>query len=650
MPTTTRSKGPAKEPPSWDLILKRNAIERRKKEKFPLDIIDEIPAMIEMGYEAIPEEDIVFLSWYGLMHDKPKIGTFMVRVKVPGGRVTPAQLTALGRISVDHGRNYGELTTRQGIQLHWIELAKLPEVLGAIETSGLTTTGCEGDTVRNVTGCPVAGVDAAELFQIPDLIDDVSKFFSGNRAYSDLPRKHKYTISTCPAQCNAPEIHDVALIGTVKDGRNGFALHIGGGLSATPRIAKDLGVFIPYESNDQIIEVLRAVTDVWQSNTRYRVSRVKARIKHMMDDYGPEAMRAMIEEWLGRPFEDGVSPEPVGSSAGHVGVHRQRRVDLSYVGVPVTMGRVTGEQLLALGEILGEIDAEARFTRSQNFIVANVPTAKIAWLTERLEAVGFEPKKSDLYAKSVACTDHQFCNYSVAETKGRLEQILPELERRFGADEVADLGIHMDGCPHACAHHWVGDIGLQGTTTTDKATGIRTEAYNLRLRGRLGAGAAIGIPLLRRIPAVDITEVVCRLVGAWVAAKTELAEPIRFGDFLARHDDDDLRAIANGDDAAGEEETAATKPLVRIPGMLIEHTDGADLIEVDGTTVGGILAELSERFPALTAQMLDDEGQVIPSVNVFLGEDDIRYLNGLDTAVAVGQELSILPALSGGCC
>src|SRR5690606_16707188 len=111
MPTTTRAKGPAKEPPSWDLILKRNAIERHKKEKFPLDIIDELPDMIERGYEAIPEEDIVFLSWYGLMHDKPKIGTFMVRVKVPGGRITPDQLRALGHISTDQGRNYGELTT-----------------------------------------------------------------------------------------------------------------------------------------------------------------------------------------------------------------------------------------------------------------------------------------------------------------------------------------------------------------------------------------------------------------------------------------------------------------------------------------------------------------------------------------------------------
>lgn len=648
MPTTTRPRGLAKEP-SWELILKRNAIERHKKEKFPLDIIDELPDMIERGYEAIPEEDLVFLSWYGLMHDKPKIGTFMTRVKVPGGRLTPDQLVALGKIARDHGRDYGELTTRQGIQLHWVALAQLPEVLAAVAAAELTTTGGEGDTVRNVTSCPLAGVDADELFDVTGLVHGVAAYFSGNRDYSDLPRKHKYTISACPAQCNAPEIHDVALVGTIKDGRNGFGVRIGGGLSATPRIAKDIGVFVPYESNAQIIEVLRAITDVWQDNPRYRVSRVKARIKHMMDDYGPEAMRAMIEERLGRPFEDGAAPEPVPGS-GHEGVHRQRQVALSSIGVPVTMGRVTGTRLVALGELLASIGAEARITRSQNLIIANVPTAQVSWLFDELERIGFEPRRSNLYARSVACTDHQFCNYSVAETKGRLEVILAELEHRFGAEQVADLGVHMDGCPHACAHHWVGDIGLQGTTATDKATGVRTEAYNLRLRGRLGVGAAIGVPLIRRIPADSITEVICALVGAWVDAKSIDAD-VSFAEFLARHDDDALRVICAGpgdDTANGEQERAATRPLVRIPGMLLEHTGGADLLEVDGRTVGGILIELKGRFPGLAEQVLDESGEVIPSVNVFLGEEDIRFLSGLATEVAVGQELTILPALSGG--
>src|SRR5579875_640848 len=634
--------------PTWDLVLKRNSIERHKKEKFPLDIVNEIPDMAARGYEAVPEEDIVFLSWWGLMHDKPKVGTFMVRVKVPGGRALPHQLVALGDISQRYGRNYGELTTRQGIQVHWARLDQLPEVLALIEDAGLTTAGGEGDTVRNVTSCPVAGVDRDELFDVSPLVAQVAKFFSGNREYSDLPRKHKYTISACPAQCNAPEVHDVALVGTLKEGRPGFAVRVGGGPSATPRLSRDLGVFVPAEPAERVIEVLRAITDAWQNDLRYRVSRVKARIKFMVDDYGPEGVRALVEERLGYALEDGQAPVPE-RETDHLGVHPQSQPGLVYVGVPVTMGWVRGDQLVALGEILSDFGGEARFTRSQNFIVTNVPEGKVSWLVDKLESAGFQPRQSKLYARSVACTDHRFCNYSVSETKGKLKDILPELERRFGSEAVADLRVHMDGCPHACAHHWVADIGLQGTTATDPATGARLQAYNLRLRGRLGRDAAIGSPIIRRIPADQITEVVCRLVGSFLGAKVLQQGPYSFADFVAQRDDDQLRAICAGTaQPVGEEEAPAKKPLVRVPGMLLDTTGGADLLEVEGPNVRAILAELERRYPRLAEQVLSPGGEVAPSVNLFLGEDDVRSLGGLDAPVAPGQELTILPALSGG--
>jgi sulfite reductase beta subunit-like hemoprotein/molybdopterin converting factor small subunit len=637
----------ASKEPTWDLVWKRNSIERHKRDKFPLDIINELPDMIARGYEAIPEEDLVFLSWWGLMHDKPKVGTFMVRVKVPGGRILPHQLVALGKISQQRGKNYGELTTRQGIQLHWVKLEELPEVLDQIQLAGLTTAGGEGDTVRNVTSCPVAGIDRDELFDVSQLVSEVARFFSGNREYSNLPRKHKYTVSACPGQCNAPEIHDVALVGMLKDGRAGFAVRIGGGLSATPRIARDMGVFVPAEPHDAVIDVLRAITDVWQHDLRYRLSRVKARIKFMVDDYGPQGVRLLVEDRLGRRLEDGEAPAP-SQEVDHLGTHPQVQEGLAYMGVPIPMGWVKGDQLVALGELLAGFGGEARFTRSQNIIVANVPEAKLAWLKDQLEAIGFEPRRSRLYARSVACTDHQFCNYSVAETKGKLKDILPELERRFGPEAVEPLRIHMDGCPHACAHHWVADIGLQGTTSTDPLTGQRSQAYNLRLRGHLGKDAAIGVPLLRRIPEDQITEVVCRLVGAWLAARATRNNAYGFREFLAAHDDDELRSICNGTNGAGEEEVAARKPLVRVPGMLLNCTEGADVLEVEGRTVGAITEELRQRFPLLAQQILTPVGDIAPSINIFIGEEDIRALGGLDAPVAPGQELTILPALSGG--
>lgn len=641
----------AKEP-TWDLVVRRNSIERHKKERFsdgsPLEIIDALPDMIAKGYESVPEEDLVFLSWWGLMHDKPKVGTFMVRVKVPGGRILPEQLIGLGRISQERGRNYGELTTRQGIQLHWIRLEELPEVLGQIQSSGLTTAGGEGDTVRNVTSCPVAGVDRAELFDVTPLVAEVSRFFSGNPQYSDLPRKHKYTISACPAQCNAPEIHDVALVGTLRDGRPGYGVRLGGGLSATPRIARDLGVFVPADSDQEVIEVLRAITDVWQSDLRYRMSRVKARIKFMVDDYGVEKMRALVEQRLGRRLDDGVAPEPA-YDTDHLGRHPQRQDGRLYMGIPVPLGWIRGDQLVGLGELLGPFGGEARFTRAQNIIVTGIPEDEADHVAARLSAIGLSPDEKKIFGRAVACTDHQFCNYSVAETKGKMKELIPELARRFGADAVEELRVHMDGCPHGCAQHWVGDIGLQGTTATIPETGVRVQAYNLRLRGKLGTGAAIGIPLLRRIPEEQITDVVCRLVGAWLAAQARHGSGHRFADFLAGHSDDELRDICvGGTPGTGEVEEPARLPLVRIPGMLLEATGGADLIEIGAKTVREAITALAGRHPRLAEQILGPDGEVVHSINLFVGEDDIRSLGGLDAPLAAGQELTILPALSGG--
>jgi sulfite reductase beta subunit-like hemoprotein len=149
---------------NWDLVRKRNFVERLKAEKGGLDVIRDLPAMIEAGYEEVPEEDFVRMQWYGLYHDKPKVGYFMLRVKMPGGVLTPAKLRTMGELSQKYGRGYGELTTRQNIQLHWIELAKLPEVMSILDAAGMTTVGACGDNVRTITGCPVAGIDGAELF------------------------------------------------------------------------------------------------------------------------------------------------------------------------------------------------------------------------------------------------------------------------------------------------------------------------------------------------------------------------------------------------------------------------------------------------------------------------------------------------------
>src|SRR6266542_6839163 len=246
-PVARTAAGPLKEPPSRELILKRNFVERLKAEKFPLEVRGELPRLIEEGYEKVSEEDVVRLQWWGLYHDKPKVGTFMLRVKIAGGVLKPAQLQAIGELADKYGKGYGELSTRQNIQLHHLELKHLPDVFATLESHGLSTAGGCGDTVRNITSCPVSGLDGEELFDASVTLRELATFFYGNREYSDLPRKHKITVACCPAQCNLPEMHCIALIGTVHDGQEGYCVRIGGGLSTAPRVARDLEAFVPRE-------------------------------------------------------------------------------------------------------------------------------------------------------------------------------------------------------------------------------------------------------------------------------------------------------------------------------------------------------------------------------------------------------------------
>src|SRR6267142_2808518 len=421
-----------REPATWELVLKRNPVERLKQEKAPLRIRDELPALIAMGYESVPEEDVVRLQWWGLYHDKPKVGTFMLRLKIPSGILPPAKLRAIGEVSNRYGRGDAELSTRQCIQLHWLRLDELPNVFGNLD-------------------------------------------------FTNLPRKHKYTIASCADRCNAPEINCVSLIGVVKDGRDGFAVKVGGGLSSVPRIARDLGVFVPVE---EAIEILAAITNVWSEDLRYRVSRVKARLKFMVDDVGAEGMRERVEARLGRKLEDFELPAIDVPPSNHIGVHAQKQDGLSYIGVPVRVGLASGDQLIAVADLVESFGGDFRITRQQNFVVTGVPNERIDEVVAQLEEIGFPLSTNNIWANSIGCTGEPHCNFSVGETKQRLAPLVVHLEGVFG-DQIADLRLHLDGCPHACAQHWVGDLGFQGTTGKD-ADGRRVPAYDIFVRGSLG--------------------------------------------------------------------------------------------------------------------------------------------------------------------
>jgi sulfite reductase beta subunit-like hemoprotein len=544
---------PLKEPPSRELILKRNFVERLKAEQFPLEIRNDLPRLIREGYEGISEDDVVRLQWWGLYHDKPKIGTFMLRVKIAGGVLEPAQLRAIGGLAERFGQGYGELTTRQNIQLHHITLGSLPEVFGALEAVGLSTAGGCGDTVRNITSCPVAGIDGEELFDASTTLREAAAFFYGNRDYSDLPRKHKITVACCPAQCNLPEMHCIALIGTTHAGDEGFAVRIGGGLSTAPRIARDLEAFVP---RGEAMPLLRAILDLWKGDPRYRLSRVKARFKFMVDDYGPERLRALIEERLGHPLPRVPAPAASGY-ADHLGVHAQQQTGLSYVGFPASFGWMNAAQMLAVADVVDDIGGQFRITRQQNFIVSGVPDERVDEVTARIGEIGYPLDVNRLRGSSIGCTGEPYCNYAVTETKHRLKSLVEHLEAVFGRD-VEGLRLQLDGCPHSCGQHWLGDIGVQGTTARERgADGAKQQAYDIYLRGGIGSRATIGTPLIRRVPTERLHVHVENLYRAYLSERTNGHANTDFKDFCDRHSDLELfRFSGAGPEHAPRELTA----------------------------------------------------------------------------------------------
>jgi ferredoxin-nitrite reductase len=301
-----------------------------------------------------------------------------------------------------------------------------------------------------------------------------------------------------------------------------------------PRIARDLGIFVP---KDDANEILGAVTTVWSEDLKYRMSRVKARLKFMVDDIGVEGMLERVEAKLGKTLERYELPPITAQPSAHVGVHAQKQEGLSYIGVPVQLGLTSGDQLIAVADLVESFGGDIRLTRQQNLIVTGV--SDVESTLEKLDELGLPLTTNEIWANSIACTGEPHCNFSVGETKDRLRVLIAHLERTFG-DEIADLRLHLDGCPHACAQHWVGDLGFQATTGKD-ADGNRISAYDIFVRGSLGPVPQIGGSLFRRVASDQIEPAVEGLVRGWLAGR---ADGESFTDFQRRLTDDELGALA----------------------------------------------------------------------------------------------------------
>ncbi|HLH85004.1 MAG TPA: nitrite/sulfite reductase [Trebonia sp.] len=449
---------------------------------------------------------------------------FMLRVRIDGGQLSSEQLRTIAGISNKYARGTADVTDRQNIQLHWVEIENVPAIWEALESVGLDTTEACGDTPRVILGCPLAGIDSGEIIDATPEIAAISERYIGDPAFSNLPRKFKTAISGCPAQCTFHEINDVAFAAVrhPETGEPGYDLWVGGGLSTNPMIARRLGAFV---RPGQVAEVWAGVTSVFR-DYGYRRLRHRARIKFLVADWGPERFREVLEkEYLGYALPDGPAPAaPPGGIRDHVGAHRQRD-GRYYVGFAPRVGRLNGDTLHAIAALADEFGSgRVRTTTEQKMVILDVPPGNVGALTAGLDALGLPAKPGVFRRHTMACTGIEFCKLAIVETKGRAMGLIDELERRL-PDFTEPVTINVNGCPNSCARIQTADIGLKGSLVTDDA-GNQVEGFQIHLGGTLPGGDAAGAGFGRKVrglktTAEDLPGYVERVLRRFAAGRKE---------------------------------------------------------------------------------------------------------------------------------
>ena len=464
---------------------------------------------------------------------------FMMRIRIDGGQLDHDRLRVIADVSRRYARGTADVTDRQNIQLHWIEIENVPAIWEALESVGLSTTEACGDTPRVMLGCPLAGIDAGEIIDATPEIDEIGARYIGDPAFSNLPRKFKSSISGCAAQCAVHEINDVAFAGVLDgDGEPGYDLWVGGGLSTNPMIGQRLGTFV---RPGQVPEVWAGVTGLFR-DYGYRRLRHRARIKFLVADWGPERFREVLEkEYLGYALPDGPAPAPPrGGVRDHVGVHPQRD-GRYYVGFAPTVGRLSADALDVIADLAARYGSgRVRTTAEQKMVILDVPEASTGDLVAGLAAAGLPANPTAFRRHMMACTGIEFCKLAIVETKQRASDLIGELERRLPGFD-APVTINVNGCPNSCARIQTADIGLKGSLVTGP-DGRQVEGFQIHLGGSLNGGDGTSSGFGRKLrglktTADELPDYVERVLRRFQAAR-EPGES--FAAWTARADEEDL--------------------------------------------------------------------------------------------------------------
>ncbi len=540
---------------------KAQRVERLKREKNPWECLEEIRQFARKGYDVIPPEWLsTYFRWWGIYTQGDGLGAiggtggegkatpyFMVRIRIPNGLLFSHQLRTVADIAERYARGIADLTVRQNIQLHWVTMEALPSVMETLWRSGLTTMGACGDDTRNITGCPLAGVDADEICDASPLVIQATRMLVGNSEFYNLPRKYKICVTGCRVWCSYPEINDIGLTAITRprwgQSEIGFSVRVGGGLSTDPHLGVRLNAFVRW---NQVLPVIRAITEIFRDSDSLRQSRERARLKFLFLQQGwtAESFLAEVERRLGFRLDPAVTEEPPADVyRDHVGIHPQKQESYCYVGAAVLRGRITPGQMRAAARLADAFaSGELRTTNMQNLLIINVPKRSADTLAKELDTAGLRVSASPFWRGAVACTGTEFCKLAITETKSFTRWLVEELGERL-PEFSQDLKLHVTGCPNSCGQHWIADIGIEGKKT--KVDGRMVDAYYFCVGGGVGKYQSIARLTGYRCRASEVPAAVERLLRRYLAERIP-DENLR--EFIARHSDAEVRGFLAGEE------------------------------------------------------------------------------------------------------
>lgn len=519
--------------------------ENWKREEHPFDAYPRLKAQAANGEYPKPPDNFRW-RYYGLFYVAPNQNSYMCRLRIPNGILTHWQLDGVAAIAEKWGGGYSHVTTRANLQVREIGAENAVDVIEALQDLGLTARGSGADNIRNVTGTSTAGIDPQELLDTRPLARAWHHHILNDRSLYGLPRKFNVAFDGAGVVGALEETNDIGfqavVVGEGASVPAGVYLRLVlGGITGHKDIARDTGVVVrPADAT----KVADAIVRVFIENGD-RTNRNKARMKYVLDAWGFDKYLAAVEEKLGAKLQRidaaHIRPRPQQDRAAHIGVHPQKQAGLNWIGLALPVGRLTVAQMHAIAKLARELgDGDVRLTVWQNLLVSGIPDARVAEARERIAAMGLSADASAIRAGLVACTGNTGCKFAAANTKGTAELIAKHVEARLEMDQP--VNIHLTGCHHSCAQHYIGDIGLIGARVPVNEEGDTVEGFHIFIGGGTGANARIGRELWRDVKAEDCPHAVEKLLRAYLAHRADREE--QFFAFANRLDIETLQRLA----------------------------------------------------------------------------------------------------------